>query len=307
MPIDEKYEAQVRLLLGIMPSIAEDDAFALKGGTAINLFHRDLPRLSVDIDLAYVKANDWGKSMSDIARRLPRIAESISASPLGLGATVCKPGETSSPTIIVEGNGATVKVEVSPVMLGTVNDPVDARTSGKTEEKFGFVEARVLAFADLYAGKIRAAMERQDSRDLFDVKYLYDNEGLTEDLFRTFLVYAVSAESPTCELLAPPVAPTAEAYRTRFEGMTDESVELDTLVKTQKRLHADVMGRLTGKYREFLLSFNRIEPNFDLIDLPSAANLPAVKFKLDRLDKVKREDSSKYSEQHEQLGRLLDG
>lgn len=44
--IDPKYKAQVDLLLSIIPHVAEEETLALKGGTAINLFFRDLPRLS---------------------------------------------------------------------------------------------------------------------------------------------------------------------------------------------------------------------------------------------------------------------
>ena len=47
----QAYKAQVDLLLQILPHIAKEEIFALKGGTAINLFVRDMPRLSIDIDL----------------------------------------------------------------------------------------------------------------------------------------------------------------------------------------------------------------------------------------------------------------
>jgi predicted nucleotidyltransferase component of viral defense system len=53
-----EYENQVQLLVNCLPVISEYDCFALKGGTAINLFYRNLPRLSVDIDLAYIKFSD---------------------------------------------------------------------------------------------------------------------------------------------------------------------------------------------------------------------------------------------------------
>ncbi|NOX86110.1 MAG: nucleotidyl transferase AbiEii/AbiGii toxin family protein, partial [Chlorobi bacterium] len=52
--IAAKYLAQVDLLLQIMPYVAKEEIFALKGGTAINLFVRDMPRLSVDMDLTYL-------------------------------------------------------------------------------------------------------------------------------------------------------------------------------------------------------------------------------------------------------------
>jgi len=53
--VRERYRRQVQLLVQTRPSIMEEGAsFALKGGTVINLFHRDLPRFSVDIDLVYL-------------------------------------------------------------------------------------------------------------------------------------------------------------------------------------------------------------------------------------------------------------
>ena len=52
------YYKQVQLLVQLLPLVAEEDCFALKGGTAINLFVCDLPRLSVDIDLVYLPMNN---------------------------------------------------------------------------------------------------------------------------------------------------------------------------------------------------------------------------------------------------------
>jgi predicted nucleotidyltransferase component of viral defense system len=51
---DSPYYKQVELMLKIIPLVAAERCFALKGGTAINLFVRDMPRFSVDIDLTYL-------------------------------------------------------------------------------------------------------------------------------------------------------------------------------------------------------------------------------------------------------------
>jgi hypothetical protein len=53
--MNEAYKKQVRLLLDVLPEVAKEECFAMHGGTAINLFVRDMPRLSIDIDLTYVK------------------------------------------------------------------------------------------------------------------------------------------------------------------------------------------------------------------------------------------------------------
>ena len=56
--IDSVYFKQAELLLRILPLIDREAAFAMKGGTAINFFARDLPRISVDIDLVYLPVGE---------------------------------------------------------------------------------------------------------------------------------------------------------------------------------------------------------------------------------------------------------
>ena len=66
IPSDSPYWEQVRLLVEILPFVAEEDCFALKGGTAINFFMRDLPRLSVDIDLVDCVYEDADKGDDEV-------------------------------------------------------------------------------------------------------------------------------------------------------------------------------------------------------------------------------------------------
>ena len=69
----EDYAAQVALLVRILPYVAKEEIFALKGGTAINLFYRDLPRISVDIDLTYLPLKDRAESLVEINDAMDRI------------------------------------------------------------------------------------------------------------------------------------------------------------------------------------------------------------------------------------------
>ena len=71
--MEPAYRSQVDLLLRILPHVAEEGDFALKGGTAINLFLRDMPRLSVDIDLTYTPFEERGVALQNIAEALRRI------------------------------------------------------------------------------------------------------------------------------------------------------------------------------------------------------------------------------------------
>ena len=173
------------------------------------------------------------------------------------------------------------------------------------EEQFGFAEMRVLAFDDLYGGKLHAALDRQHPRDLFDVKLLYENEGLTEDLFRVFMVYVASSRRPMHELLSPGEPLSAKAYDAEFAGMTRERVSMEELDQTRLRLHADIRDRLTGDIVTFLLSLHDAEPDFGLLGFPDAANLPAVRWKVANLKKLMSNNPEKHAGQRSVLRALF--
>src|ERR1700678_1457299 len=77
MAFRDAYRKQVALLMRILPLIAEETCFALKGGTAINLFIRDMPRLSVDIDLTYVPVAPRAESLAAIDAAMKRIVARV--------------------------------------------------------------------------------------------------------------------------------------------------------------------------------------------------------------------------------------
>ena len=74
---DSIYFKQAELLLRVLPFIDREAVFSLKGGTAINFFVRDLPRISVDIDLAYLPIRERDVSLGDISNALVRISQGI--------------------------------------------------------------------------------------------------------------------------------------------------------------------------------------------------------------------------------------
>ncbi len=180
----ERYMDQVRQLVDILPAVAAEEDFALKGGTAINLFYRDLPRLSVDVDLTFIPIRERAQSLADIDAAMDRIAEAGSKV---RGVTSSRIAGGGATRVLFQRGAATVKVETSPVTRGVVFEPEIKRVSPAVEDEFGFAETRLVAFEDLYTGKLHAALDRQHPRDLFDVKLLYENEGITDDLFRAFL------------------------------------------------------------------------------------------------------------------------
>ena len=301
----DRYVDQVRLLMSVLPDIANEDVFALKGGTAINLFYRDMPRLSVDIDLTYLPIGDRETSLKNIDETLDRIMTAISDRHAHVRARRITGGGNSDTRIVVSSGPAQIKIETSPVTRGAVYPPRTMMASDAVIEQFGFAEMNVLAFEDLYGGKLHAALDRQHPRDLFDVKLLYENEGLTDDLFRVFMVYVASSGRPMHELLAPATPPPDELYDQEFAGMTRETVTKDTLDHVRARLHADIRERLMGDVATFLLSLHDAEPDFDLIGLPDAAALPAVRWKLVNLERLKKANSDKHTAQRDALERLF--
>src|ERR1700677_2051035 len=113
MPFSDIYRRQVALLIRLLPLVAEQECFALKGGTAINLFVRDMPRLSVDIDLTYLPIQPRAQSLKAIDAAMKaiakRIRQSIEGAQINEAAT-----EGAVTTLDIRAQGVQIKIEVTP-------------------------------------------------------------------------------------------------------------------------------------------------------------------------------------------------
>ncbi|MBY8973660.1 nucleotidyl transferase AbiEii/AbiGii toxin family protein [Pseudomonas sp. P867] len=279
MSIDPRYADQVRLLVQVIPYVAAERCFALKGGTAINLFIRDLPRLSVDIDLAYLPSSDRQQALTDVRLALRRIADAVGRGLPQVGATV-QSNRDDELRVLVRSPQAQIKVEVSPVLRGTVHQPVERDVVPLVEDEFGFASISVVSLPDLYGGKICAALDRQHPRDLFDVMLMLREEGLTREIFEGFLVYLISHGRPIAELLSPRWKKLDGIFQAEFAGMTREPVTLEQLESTRAALLAAIQEQFTEQDAAFLLSLKRGEPDWALLNLPGVDQLPAVRWKL---------------------------
>jgi predicted nucleotidyltransferase component of viral defense system len=285
MPFADQYRRQVALLIRILPIVARETCFALKGGTAINLFIRDMPRLSVDIDLTYLPVEERDASLAAIDAAMRRIAAGLKASIKGAGVTEGKVDGTVT-KLLVRADGVQTKVEVTPVLRGCVYQPVVRAVSEAVESAFGFAEIQVVSFADLYGGKAVAALDRQHPRDLFDIRDLLANEGIDDALRRAFVVYMLSHDRPMSEVLAPTRKNISEEFVRVFQGMTDEPVTFSELTAAREALINELVGNMPTAHRRFLLSFERGKPDWSLLGLPGAAELPAVKWRQLNLNKL---------------------
>lgn len=283
MAINENYRRQVTLLIRTLPSVAEEKVFALKGGTAINLFVRDLPRLSVDIDLVYLPVKERAESLAEISAALKRIAVRVVKAYPGTR-VIERIYEGAVTKLEIRAEGVQVLIEVTPVLRGTVYSAETRSVSPSVEEEFGFAEIQVASFSDLYAGKMVAALDRQHPRDLFDIRQLLANEGITDDLRRAFVVYMLSHGRPMFEVLAPTRKDISDEFLRGFEGMTDLAVTREELEESREALIAEIVGKMPDKHRRFMVSFERGAPEWDLLGVPGAADLPAVKWRIRNLD-----------------------
>lgn len=287
MAASEQYRRQAALLVRTIPLLATETCFALKGGTAINLFVRDMPRLSVDIDLTYLPVADRVTSLANIDAAMRRLEKTIGEGLRGARVTssALKPGNIVT-KVFVELDGVQIKIEVTPVLRGCVYEPKTMSVSRSVETQFGFAAVQVVSFADLYAGKLVAALDRQHPRDLFDVRDLLANEGIGPDLRNAFLVYILSHNRPMAEVLAPARLDIAQEFTRGFEGMTEIAVTLEDLLRVREEFIEELVGRMPAEHRRFLLSVKEGNPEWELLGIPHVETLPAVQWRLQNLAKA---------------------
>ncbi|HEY5679769.1 MAG TPA: nucleotidyl transferase AbiEii/AbiGii toxin family protein [Pseudomonadales bacterium] len=274
----DAYRAQVELLIRCLPAVANAPDFALKGGTAINLFLRNMPRLSVDIDLTYLPITDRANALTDIRVQLATIAEALRRTVPGVNVQLV-PGE--APKLLVDKSGARVKVEPSVVMRGSLVPTVGSELCTAAQEAYElFVEVRCLDAADLYGGKLCAALDRQHPRDLFDIMHL-QAAGPIPDLTRqAFVAYLAGHRRPIAELLAPNRKAIDDLFANHFAGMTEQPIELSELEAARVHLFEWVATALTGSERRFLLSIKQGEPDWTLLPFEGLDRWPAIQWKL---------------------------
>lgn len=191
--------------------------------------------------------------------------------------------------LIVEQNGVRIKIELSPVIRGTVLGEKVLPISKTAVEHFGYTEFLIVSLPDLYAGKIAAALDRQHPRDLYDVKLLFENEGFTDDFRKTFLVYLISHQRPMAELLQPNFKDLGSVFQNEFAQMTTQEITLDELLQTRKLLVKTINDTMTNDEKKFLISFKSRKPEWALLGLDNVetiSQLPSVRWKLMNLEKL---------------------
>ncbi|MGF1587318.1 MAG: nucleotidyl transferase AbiEii/AbiGii toxin family protein [Bacteroidales bacterium] len=296
--ISPAYKAQLALLLQVLPYVAKEKIFALKGGTAINLFVRNMPRLSVDIDLTYLPVDSRGDALKNIQEGLNRIKANLVNNMPGLAVHSVTLNSEADVKLNIQGKNAQIKIEVNTITRGNVFPTKLMQVVDLVQDEFGlFAAINVVSLAELYGSMICAAIDRQHPRDLFDVKLLLENEGITDEIWDGVIIGMISHYKPISELLSPILKDQKSAFDNQFSGMTSVGFSYDDYERTRVILIELIQNRLTENDKKFLLCFEKGEPQWDLFPYSIIKDLPAIKWKLLNIKKLKSANPKK----HEQM------
>jgi predicted nucleotidyltransferase component of viral defense system len=295
------YIDTVRLLLAIAPSVFASGRFAMKGGTALNLFVQDMPRLSVDIDVVMVDHGpNRAAALAIISTELAAMKVTLEAK--GHHANLPANAQGDEVKLVVTSDTAQVKVEVNFVFRGCVL-PVETKSLVATAQNLftADVALPVLATPELYGSKLVAAMDRQHPRDIFDVMHMLEHFGWQESFVDCFVVYLAGHNRPVHEVLFATTKPLELAFTREFAGMTRDEVALDALRRAQKELLDQLPRQLKPRHASFLLSLVRAEPQWDLMPFQHLHELPALQWRLQNLTKLQKTNPEKFRAQHDEL------
>ena len=296
----DRYRKQVALLIRIMPSVYKIKEFAVHGGTAINLFHRNLLRYSVDIDVTYIPIENRQQSLASINQKLLEVKKNIEKTILGV---VVKHKPDVWKLLCTLGD-ATVKIEVNATKRGIIGDVVELPLCEKARNEFSMgCKARTVSFSQLYGGKITAALSRQHPRDLFDCKYMELQS--FDDVKNGFMLCLLGSDKPIIESLQPHDIDQTEALENQFQGMTETPFGYEDYLESRTALLSLVNGGLTITDKEFLLSFEQGEPDWNKCCAGDLSQYPSVQWKLLNIGKLKESNPVKFEQGVNKLRRNL--
>ena len=292
--MDRQYIDTVRLLLAVAPVIFESPRFALKGGTALNLFVHDLPRLSVDIDVVFTDhVMEREAALIAIGDDLQTAKAKLER--MGYSAMIRKTQKGDEAKLLVADQASQIKVEVNFVFRGTLLSVTQRALVSSARDRFTTaMELPVLAIPELYGSKLVAALDRQHPRDWFDVAAMIDGFDIDAEMVDCFVSYLAGHNRPVHEVLFSNDLPLDEIFNTDFVGMTAAEIPLRHLIETRQHIRQELPKVLTDAHRRFLLSFVRAEPDWTLMPFDHLKDLPAIRWKLLNLEKLRTTNKPRF-------------
>lgn len=294
--MNDLYKQKVELLLKILPFVTDEDCFAIHGGTAINLFVKNLYRLSVDIDVTYIPIEDRDTSLKRINEALVRISDKVKRRFKDVNVIP----RLDISKITCENRGCQVKIEVNQTKRGLVcGDAVLLPLCEKAQSLFGMeVDARIVSIQQLYGGKISAALSRQHPRDLFDVNQMDIPFAAVKE---GFIFCLLGSDRPIYESFAPNRIDQHEVMERQFAGMSEMPFGYDVFEKTREKLIHDVNAVMTEDDKRFLIGFEELTLDWENSPYPSFREYPSVRWKMQNLQKLKASNPKKLKAEADKL------
>jgi len=298
------YKKQVALLIDILTEIAKENDFALHGGTAINLFHLNMPRLSVDIDLTFVPFSDSRtEDLNKIRQSLENVKSNIQIRFPNIRFEDEKRAREEL-KLLCTRNNSTIKIEVNQINRGLIGEACTKLLCSRAEEEFDkFCEIKTVSVGQLWGGKLNAALERQHPRDIFDIKSMLNTVGFTEEIKQGFLFFLLCGKRPINEILNPHFRDQRVIFDSQFSGITNEEFTYEEFENIRRQLAGIIHNTLTDRNKLFLLSFTNGTPNWTDFDY---SNYPAIKWKLLNINKLKVTNPTKHIESVEKMEKLFE-
>lgn len=295
------YRRKVELLLRILPFVTDEDCFAIHGGTAINLFVKNLYRLSVDIDVTYIPIEDRNTSLQRINEALVKISDRVKRQFPDVRVIprldICK--------ITCESRGCQVKIEVNQTKRGLVcGEAALLPLCEKAQSLFGMeVDARIVPIPQLYGGKISAALSRQHPRDLFDVKQM---DIPLADVKEGLIFCLLGSDRPIYESFAPNLIDQHEAMERQFSGMSEMLFGYNDFEATREKLILDVNSMMTEEDIRFLIGFEELTVDWENTPYSSFRKYPSVRWKMQNLQKLKASNPKKLKSEADKLRKIFE-
>jgi predicted nucleotidyltransferase component of viral defense system len=292
--MNKRYLDNVRLLLRILPEIGKIEEFALHGGTAINLFHNNMPRLSVDIDLTYIPFSDRETDL----RRIKDLLEILSSR---LSKTIPdiiirkQPENMDEVKLFCNLGQQQVKIEVNTINRGLIGEIEEFGLCSKAQQVFNmYCTMRLVPREQLFGGKIIAALDRQHPRDIFDTMNFFNKHSFDDKFVEGFIFCLFSSKRPLSEILMPNFTNQSNLIETQFAGMTDESFTYEIYSNERERLLYIIKQGLSELHKNMILKFAENEPFWMFADWSS---FPGIAWKMRNIANLRTQNPTKFSKE----------
>lgn len=256
----------------------------MKGGTALNFFWFDYPRLSVDLDLVYLPVSSRQTFLAETDHALQRIAARIRQTDPSMTVNFTRhPHSNTISKLHCRQHNVEAKVEVALGQRQHVFPTVTGEFQPATVADLGPATTLLLSFPETCAGKCHAVLDRLHPRDLFDARTILNEADLTPKVRTAFIVDMLGQGKPIGEMLSPRLKVHGQDAWNSLGRLLPTPVDRQDLFQALADLKHQLVQHMPSHHRDFLQSFIRGHPDWSLLEIPSVRDFPAVRWRMQNL------------------------